>query len=49
VTNTPPQESVETYDEVHAWWWIVYEDLLADMKQKGEGSGWREVDGLVKH
>lgn len=47
VKNTPAQQNINEYDAVHVWWWIVYEDLLADMKQQGENSGWREMDKAV--
>ena len=46
--RTPPQGGVHDYDEVHAWWWIVYEDVLSELKSLGEESGWREVDEHVK-
>lgn len=45
VRNTPPQRSLTNYDEVHAWWWIVYEDLLDDLKARGVD--WESVDKWV--
>ncbi|WVQ88348.1 hypothetical protein IAS59_002082 [Cryptococcus gattii] len=45
VRNTPPQRSLTNYDEVHAWWWIVYEDLLDDLKARGVD--WESVDMWV--
>lgn len=45
VRNTPPQRSLTNYDEVHAWWWIVYEDLLDDLKARGVD--WEAVDQWV--
>ncbi|OCF73611.1 galactinol synthase [Kwoniella mangroviensis CBS 8886] len=46
VRNTSPQESLTNYDAVHAWWWIVYEDLLGEWKAENK-AGWREVDQYV--
>ncbi|WVW82090.1 hypothetical protein I302_104095 [Kwoniella bestiolae CBS 10118] len=46
VKSTPPQESLTNYDSVHAWWWIVYEDLLDEWKGT-DLVGWREVDKYV--
>lgn len=48
IKQSAPQDSITNYDVVHAWWWIVYEDMLEEMKRKGEESGWREVDSFVK-
>ncbi|ORY27796.1 galactinol synthase [Naematelia encephala] len=48
VHNTPPQLSATDYDGVHAWWWAVYEDLLAEMKSSGPSSGWEEMDAVVR-
>ena len=47
VKSSPPQKSVTQYDEVHAWWWVGYEVMLADLKAEGDGSGWQEVDAYV--
>ncbi len=48
VQNSPKQENVTNYDAVHAWWWIAYDDMLADMKEKGDSSGWREIEQTVR-
>ncbi|ODN84328.1 hypothetical protein L202_00302 [Cryptococcus amylolentus CBS 6039] len=45
VRNTPEQESLTDYGEVHKWWWVVYEDVLEEMKTKGVE--WEMVDGWV--
>ncbi|KAK8865836.1 hypothetical protein IAR55_000984 [Kwoniella newhampshirensis] len=47
VKKTGPQESLRDYEEVHKWWWIVYEDLLDEMKGSGD-ERWKEVDQWVK-
>ncbi|OXG86752.1 galactinol synthase [Cryptococcus neoformans var. grubii Br795] len=45
VRNSPPQKSLTDYSEVDAWWWIVYEDLLDDLKAKSVD--WEAVDKWV--
>ncbi|WWD17979.1 hypothetical protein CI109_102425 [Kwoniella shandongensis] len=47
VKSAAPQESLRDYEEVHKWWWIVYEDLLDEMKTRGD-ERWKEVDQWVK-
>jgi hypothetical protein len=47
VRNSPPQSSLTSYDEVHAWWWVVYDQLLAEMQREGESSGWREMASCI--
>ncbi|KAL7422480.1 hypothetical protein Q5752_003128 [Cryptotrichosporon argae] len=47
VRATPPQTSLTDYDDLHAWWWLVYEEVLDDLRAQGDESGWREIDGLV--
>lgn len=46
VRNSPPQESLRDYKEVHLWWWVAYEAMLADMREKGD-ERWKEVDAGV--
>ncbi|WVF70776.1 hypothetical protein IAT40_005570 [Kwoniella sp. CBS 6097] len=41
------QDSLVDYQDVHAWWWIVYEDLLDDYKAAGD-KRWKLVDQHVK-
>lgn len=48
VENAPPQESMTDYDTVHAWWWAVYDGVLAELKVV-EPEAWRDVDRFVKH
>ncbi|WRT63975.1 uncharacterized protein IL334_000902 [Kwoniella shivajii] len=47
VKSTPSQKSLTDYDDVHAWWWIAYEDLLDEWKRENKQS-WREIDAYVK-
>jgi lipopolysaccharide biosynthesis glycosyltransferase len=48
VHAAPPQESMTDYDEVHSWWWRVYDQLLAEIKAEG-GSDWEAVNKWVAH
>lgn len=48
VEGSPAQTGVREYSTVHAWWWFVFEDMLAEMKQRGPESGWEEVEKYVK-
>lgn len=48
VKNSSPQISVTEYATVHAWWWVAYEGMLAEMKEGGYETGWQEVDQMVK-
>ncbi|OCF33313.1 galactinol synthase [Kwoniella heveanensis BCC8398] len=41
------QESLTDYQDVHGWWWIVYEDLLDDYKAVGD-ERWKLIDRHVK-
>lgn len=27
VENAKPQESLKNYDELHSWWWLVWDDV----------------------
>ncbi|WVR05738.1 hypothetical protein IAU60_002763 [Kwoniella sp. DSM 27419] len=47
VRNTAPQQNMTEYDEVHAWWWIVYEDLLDELQLAGDDR-WVSVDKCVR-
>jgi hypothetical protein len=33
VKDTPKQDSLTDYTDVHKWWWIVFEQLLLEMKK----------------
>lgn len=35
VKNTPAQQGPIVYDEVDAWWWIVYDAVVQEMQAKG--------------
>ena len=48
VRNSSPQQNLVNYDEVHTWWWVAYEAMLADLKAQGESSGWKEIEASVK-
>ena len=48
VKDSPPQRSVRDYEEVHTWWWVAYEAMLAELKSQGEGTGWQEIEANVK-
>ncbi|WVQ97137.1 hypothetical protein IAU59_004247 [Kwoniella sp. CBS 9459] len=41
------QDSLTDYQDVHAWWWIVYEDLLDEYKAAGD-LRWKAIDQHVK-
>lgn len=47
VANSPPQNGLTNYDEVHTWWWVAYEAMLADLKMQKD-SGWEEIEASVK-
>ena len=44
--QTPEQKSLTDYPEVHTWWWLVYDEVLADMKQRIPDF-WEEIDHWV--
>ncbi|WVQ71050.1 hypothetical protein IAR50_000575 [Cryptococcus sp. DSM 104548] len=46
VRNTPEQTSLTDYEEVHKWWWVVYECVLEEMKS--QGVEWQLIDQWVK-
>lgn len=48
VRHTASQDSVTEYAAVHAWWWVVYEEVLAELKA-GDDEIWRIVDEGVAH
>lgn len=48
VKNSPPQKGLKNYEEVHTWWWVAYEAMLAGLKAEGDGSGWQEIEANVK-
>lgn len=48
VKNSGSQQSLTCYDEVHAWWWVAYEAMLAELKAGGEEGGWKEIEAYVK-
>lgn len=47
VSDTPPQKSKTKYDAVHRWWWIAYEHLLNELKERSK-EDWLSVTKLVK-
>jgi hypothetical protein len=48
VADSPEQRGLQDYDEVHTWWWVAYEAMLAELKLEGEAGGWKEIDASVK-
>jgi alpha-N-acetylglucosamine transferase len=48
VRKASPQESMTDYDELHSWWWAVYDQLIAEIKADGSAD-WEEVDRFVAH
>lgn len=46
VRSTPDQSSMTDYDDLHSWWWAVYDELIKEMKATG-GDDWVVVEKWV--
>lgn len=44
--NSPPQSSIHDYKDVHLWWWVAYEAMINEMRERGD-ERWREVDAGI--
>lgn len=47
VKDSPPQQSLTNYDTVHAWWWVVYEVMLEEMRMEGLSKESEEIESHV--
>lgn len=46
--HSSKQDSITEYPAVHAWWWVVFDEMMREMKAEGNDL-WRTVDAGVAH